>query len=370
MSTRRGGNSANDRAPAQHMFSQRVITWQRSHGRHDLPWQGTRDAYRIWLSEVMLQQTQVATVIPYYLRFVERFPDVDTLAAAAADEVMSAWAGLGYYSRARNLHRCAQAVAAEHGGQFPRSAAELERLPGIGRSTAAAIATFAHGERAAILDGNVKRVLARHFGVAGHPGASKVERALWAIAEEQLPHSDIDAYTQGLMDLGSTVCTRTQPGCARCPVHASCVARREGRIAELPAPRPPKARPLRAATLALIADDSGAILLERRAPTGIWGGLLSPPEFAAEVSDADLVQQVVHRFALGARVVERLAPVRHEFSHYSFVMHPRLLLATQASGVAETAAVKWLNADRFDEAALPAPIRRLLLGLSSVRGIT
>jgi A/G-specific adenine glycosylase len=188
-----------------------------------------------------------------------------------------------------------------------------------------------------------------------------VQRALWAIAEEQLPHSDVGAYTQGLMDLGSTVCTRSQPGCVRCPVHESCVARREDRIAELPAPRPPKARPLRAATVALIADDSGAILLERRAPAGIWGGLLSPP---------DLVQQVVHRFALGAKIVERLAPVRHEFSHYSFVMHPRLLLATQASGVSGTAGVEWLSADRFDEAALPAPIRRLLLGLNSERAVT
>ncbi len=306
VAARRGGFPANELTPAHHMFSRRIITWQRTHGRHDLPWQNTRDAYRIWLSEVMLQQTQVATVIPYFRRFVEQFPGVEALATAAADDVLSAWAGLGYYSRVRNLQRCAQVIAAEHGGRFPKSAAELERLPGIGRSTAAAIAAFAYGERAAILDGNVKRVLARHFGVAGHPGAPTVARALWAIAEGQLPQSDIGAYSQGLMDLGSMICTRRRPGCVRCPVQATCVARREARIEELPAPRPPKVRPLRTATLALIADDSGAILLERRAPTGIWGGLLSPPQFAADVSDADLVQQVASRFALGARVIARL----------------------------------------------------------------
>ncbi len=360
MATRRQGSPVNGPVSAFHMFSERIITWQRVHGRHDLPWQGTRDPYRIWLSEVMLQQTQVASVIPYYQRFVERFRDVDALAAATADEVLSAWAGLGYYSRARNLHRCAQVIAAEHAGRFPRSAAELERLPGIGRSTAAAIAAFAFGERAAILDGNVKRVLARHFAVAGHPGVSTVERALWAIAEQQLPDSDIGAYTQGLMDLGSSICTRSQPQCPRCPVHTTCVARRDGRTAELPAPRPSKARPQRAATLALIRDDSGAVLLERRAPAGIWGGLLSLPEFEAEVSDTDLATQIGQRFALAASVVERLDPVRHEFSHYSFVMHPRLLRATRACAAADAAGVEWLGPDRFGHAALPAPIRRLL----------
>jgi A/G-specific adenine glycosylase len=361
MAFRRGVTAANEPACALHMFSERIITWQRAHGRHDLPWQGTRDPYRIWLSEVMLQQTQVASVIPYYLRFVDRFRDVEVLAAATSDDVMSAWAGLGYYSRARNLHRCAQVIATEHAGQFPRSAAELARLPGIGRSTAAAIAAFAFGERAAILDGNVKRVLARHFAVAGHPGVSSVERALWGIAEQQLPHADIEAYTQGLMDLGSSICTRRRPQCAQCPLQASCVARREGRIAELPAPRPPKARPLRAATLALIGDASGAVLLERRAPAGIWGGLLSLPEFEADLSDTELARQIERRFALAASVIERLEPVRHEFSHYSFVMQPRVLQAMRVVSVAEAAGVEWVAPDRFRHAPLPAPIRRLLV---------
>lgn len=352
------------------MFSDHIIRWQRSHGRHDLPWQGTRDAYRIWLSEVMLQQTRVATVIPYFRRFIERFPDVGALADATIDDVLSAWSGLGYYARARSLHRCARTIVAEHGGRFPGSAAELARLPGIGRSTAAAVAALAFGEQASILDGNVKRVLARHFGVAGFPGAATVARALWALADEQLPVADVVAYTQGLMDLGATLCVRRQPRCAECPLQASCVARREGRVAELPAPRPAAARPLRTATLALIADASGAVLLERRAASGIWGGLLSPPEFAAEVSDAALTRAIEQRFALRVEVVARMEPVRHEFSHFSFVMRPCLLTAKGASAAAEAAELEWLGADRVAAAALPAPIRRILLELPRPAAVT
>jgi A/G-specific adenine glycosylase len=345
------------------MFSEHIIRWQRTHGRHDLPWQGTRDPYRIWLSEVMLQQTQVATVIPYYRRFVGRFPDVDTLAAAAIDDVLAAWSGLGYYSRARNLHRCAVTVVADHGGRFPPSAAELARLPGIGRSTAAAIAAFAFGEQAAILDGNVKRVLARHFGVAGYPGAAPVERALWSVAEGQLPVDDIAAYTQGLMDLGSTLCARGQPRCTECPVAIGCIARREGRTGELPSPRPARRRPLRTATLALIAGASGAVLLERRAATGIWGGLLSPPEFAPDIADDELTREIEQRYALRVRVVGGMEPVRHEFSHFSLVMQPRLLSVVGATAVAEAAGLEWLDAEAITDAALPAPIRRILLDL-------
>jgi A/G-specific adenine glycosylase len=345
------------------MFSERIIRWQREFGRHDLPWQGTRDAYRIWLSEVMLQQTQVATVEPYYRRFIERFPRLETLAAAEVGEVLSFWSGLGYYSRARNLHLCARTIVAEHDGRFPRSAEELARLPGIGRSTAAAVAALAFGEQAAILDGNVKRVLARHFGISGYPGAAPVARNLWAAAEAQLPVTDVAAYTQGLMDLGATVCTRSQPECSRCPVHGSCIARRDDRTAELPAARPARARPLRSATLALIADASGAVLLERRAMQGIWGGLLSPPEFAADVSDAALLLEVGRRFALNARVVGRLESVRHEFSHFCFEMRPCLLTTTGAVAASDSAGCEWLSVDQIGAAALPAPIRRLLRDL-------
>ena len=221
-------------------FSPRIVAWQRLHGRHDLPWQNTRDPYRIWLSEIMLQQTQVATVIPYYERFLARFPDVAALAAAAQEDVMPYWAGLGYYARARNLHRCAQEIARDWQGRFPPTAEAIATLPGIGRSTAAAIAAFAYGERSPILDGNVKRVFTRHFGIAGDPSKREVEQRLWALADTQVevaPDLDMAAYTQGLMDLGATLCTRGKPACDKCPVADTCVARREGRQAELPTPK-------------------------------------------------------------------------------------------------------------------------------------
>ncbi len=219
-------------------FAARVVAWQRAHGRHDLPWQRTRDPYRIWLSEIMLQQTQVATVVPYYDRFLAAFPDVAALAAAPEDRVLERWSGLGYYRRAHHLHAAAKMVVARHGGAFPRDPSAIAALPGIGRSTAAAIAAFAFGARAAILDGNVKRVLARHRGIGGYPGAPRVERTLWALAESLLPARGIETYTQALMDLGATICTRAAPRCAACPVAAGCVARRSGRAAELPSPRP------------------------------------------------------------------------------------------------------------------------------------
>lgn len=267
--------------PLHSAFAPTLIAWQRKHGRHDLPWQNTRDPYRIWLSEIMLQQTQVSTVVPYYVRFLERYPDVAALAAAPIDDVMALWAGLGYYSRARNLHRCAQAVVERHGGAFPASPEALAELPGIGRSTAAAIASFAFGARATILDGNVKRVLARVFGVEGFPGDKRIENEMWALAEALLPDAaeptDVTAYTQGLMDLGATLCVRGKPECGRCPFAGECVAQRSGRQRELPAARPKKAVPTRR-TWMLVLRDGDAVLLQRRPPAGIWGGLWSLPE--------------------------------------------------------------------------------------------
>jgi A/G-specific adenine glycosylase len=351
-------------------FADRVVAWQRQHGRHDLPWQGTRDAYRIWLSEVMLQQTQVATVIPYYKRFIARFPDAQSLAAAPVDDVMAAWSGLGYYSRARNLHRCARQVVADHGGVFPRSSGELARLPGVGRSTAAAIAVFTHGEHAAILDGNVKRVFARHFGVEGYPGTAATTRELWRHAEDVLPTTAIESYTQGLMDLGATVCLRQRPRCGECPLRGSCVAAREGRVDVLPAPRPARVRPLRSATVAFIVDDRGAVVLERRAPEGIWGGLMSAPEFDADLTDAELQAAIELRLGLHGTVVRYLEPLRHEFSHYSFVMQPRLVRVTGAVALADTAGYAWLAADAVEGAALPAPVRRLLQTLAAVTSMS
>lgn len=251
-------------------FSARLIAWQRRHGRHDLPWQ-VADPYRIWLSEIMLQQTQVETVIPYYRRFLERFPDVASLAAARQDEVLALWSGLGYYARARNLHAAARQVIAGHAGVFPGDYASLVDLPGVGRSTAAAIAVFARGERRAILDGNVKRVLCRVFGVEGWPGERAVENRLWALAEALLPKTDIGRYTQGLMDLGATLCRRGRPDCQACPYQDDCLARRQGRIAELPAARPRRGLPEKA-TRMLVLRHAGALLFEKRPASGIWGG--------------------------------------------------------------------------------------------------
>jgi A/G-specific adenine glycosylase len=341
-------------------FAGRIIRWQRSHGRRDLPWQRTRDAYRIWVSEIMLQQTQVAAVIPYYERFLQRFPDVFALASSPTIDVMAAWAGLGYYSRARNLHRCAQAVVERYEGRFPGSAEALAELPGIGRSTAAAIAAFAFGERAAILDGNVKRVLARHFAVEGYPGAAAVDRRLWSIAVQELPARGIEAYTQGLMDLGATLCVRARPRCGDCPVATSCVAREQGRTEVLPAPRPARQRPVRHATVVIVRDRRGALLLEKRPPTGIWGGLVSLPEFDAGADDRQLHGAIAERYALQVDLYERLPDLRHEFSHYTLVMHPRVAGVRRALGVA-SAASHWIEPGALRAAALPAPVRRLLL---------
>jgi A/G-specific adenine glycosylase len=343
-------------------FSSRLIAWQRIHGRHDLPWQNTRDAYRIWLSEIMLQQTQVSTVIPYYARFLERFPTVRALADAPIDDVMALWAGLGYYSRARNLHKCAQAVAYEHGGAFPRTVDELAELPGIGRSTGAAVASFAFGARATILDGNVKRVLARVFGVEGFPGEKKVENAMWTLAESLLPDAahpdDVTAYTQGLMDLGATLCVRGKPDCPRCPFASDCVAKVEGRQRELPAARPKKAVPTRR-TWMLVLKDGDSILLEKRPPTGIWGGLWSLPEAADEAALAALA----HRFGSG-EPLQRLASMSHTFTHFKLDIEPRLGEAHGAPGELNDGDTVWAPLSRIESYGVPAPVRKLIDALS------
>lgn len=340
-------------------FAARVVTWQRAHGRHDLPWQNTRDAYRIWLSEVMLQQTQVATVVPYYERLLAEFPDVGALAAAPLARLLEHWSGLGYYRRAHHLHAAANAVVARHGGVFPRAAATLATLPGVGRSTAAAIATFAGGTAAPILDGNVKRVLARHRGISGFPGEPQVLRGLWRIAEALLPARDAVAYTQGLMDLGATVCTRSKPRCGDCPVAADCVARRTDRIDRLPARRPKKPLPHRTVRVLLI-ERAGEILFERRPAAGIWGGLWSLPETAP---DDDAAEHCRTRFGAAVVAGEALPPIEHGFTHYRLTIVPQRIgvrswpLRAQAPGFA------WLTREDARTAALPAPIKRLLRGL-------
>jgi A/G-specific adenine glycosylase len=309
-------------------FAQKLIAWQRKHGRHALPWQGTRDPYRIWLSEVMLQQTQVSAVIPYYERFLAKYPTVQALAGASEDDVLRLWSGLGYYARGRNLHKAALEIARNG---FPRAAERIAELPGVGRSTAAAIAVFAFGERAAILDGNVKRVLARCYGVAAPD---------WTLAERLLPSNGIEAYTQGLMDLGATVCKRV-PECAPCPVKARCVARKTGRIAELPAPRARKPLPLKRIHWYVLME-RGRVLLERRPAPGIWGGLWCFPEVRPA----------------GCRVKRALPPLEHGFTHFRLRIQP-LLCSGRAAGL-------WLDPADARQAAVPAPVKTFLQDLPKI----
>jgi len=330
-------------------FARRLVRWQARHGRHDLPWQHTRDAYRIWLSEVMLQQTQVATVIPYYRRFLAQFPKVKALAGATLDDVLKLWSGLGYYTRARNLHAAARAVVAHHGGRFPRTRDALESLPGLGRSTAAAIAAFAFGAREAILDGNVKRVLARHFAVRGFPGDKRVEKRLWDLAERELPSRSVEAYTQALMDLGAEVCTRKKPACADCPVGGTCKAYARGTMEAYPQPRPRRSRPLRKTSMQILLRD-GEVLLEKRPPTGVWGGLWCLPEVASEQPAG-----------------KELPVLRHEFTHFTLDITPILCDLDSASPrVAEPGRI-WLSVEDAIGAAVPAPVRKLLVALASGR---
>lgn len=338
-----------------HSFTTRLIAWQKVAGRHDLPWQNTRDPYRIWLSEIMLQQTQVATVIPYYQRFLASFPDVAALAAAPIEAVIEHWAGLGYYARARNLHRCAQQIVAVHAGKFPKTSEQLVELPGIGRSTAAAVAAFAFGQRAAILDGNVKRVLCRHFGIDGFPGAAPVDRALWQLAESLLPESDIEAYTQGLMDLGATLCTRGRPRCGYCPLAAECVACRDGRQGELPQAKPRKAVPERSSSFVLISDGQ-RLLLERRPPSGLWGGLLVPPE--GEPAG------VLVRLGLQVTGQRELAPFKHVFTHFRLTLQP-VLCEVAANQVCAEPGMEWVEIAKAADAGVPTPIRKLIRQVAS-----
>lgn len=337
-------------------FSSRLIAWQRRHGRHDLPWQGTRDAYRIWLSEVMLQQTQVATVVPYFERFLARFPGVRALAEAPGDEVLGLWSGLGYYARARNLHRAARQVVDRHGGVFPSDFDALATLPGVGRSTAAAIAALAGGERHAILDGNVRRVLARHAGIAGDPSSPTVTARLWQQAEARLPRRDIEAYTQGLMDLGAGICASRRPACLLCPVGQDCVARLEERTGELPGRRPRRAaRRRRIGMLVLLSQ--GEVLLEKRPPSGIWGGLWSLPEFEASASPG---AELCARWGVEAERIEPLEPFVHAFTHFTLAVEPWRVAVRRRPMAAAPAAATWLALDDLGGAALPSPVRRLL----------
>lgn len=338
-----------------------LIAWHAQGGRHDLPWQQQRTPYRVWVSEIMLQQTQVNTVIGYYQRFMQRFANLADLAAAPVDEVLHLWTGLGYYSRARNLHRAAQQVVSDHAGELPRGFDALASLPGIGRSTAAAILALSSGARHAILDGNVRRVLARYFAVEGPPNERAVEKRLWALAEAATPGRDVATYTQAIMDLGATVCTRSRPRCEACPLAGDCAAHAQGREAELPAPRTRAARRTKSAFVLLARNAEGGVLLMRRPERGVWGGLWSPPEFDDE---AALLAQA-QRWLRAPQPPASLPPLTHAFTHFDLTLRPLLVDCAGPAGVMEAAQVLWYNRARPQRVGLPAPIVRLLEQLPS-----
>lgn len=335
-------------------FAYRLIRWQKQHGRHDLPWQG-QGAYRVWLSEIMLQQTQVVTVTPYYLRFVASFPDIAALAAATEDQVLAHWSGLGYYARGRNLLKAARIIVDRYHGEFPRKIEDIAGLPGVGRSTAAAVCALAFRERRAILDGNVKRVLARWCGIEGWSGGKTVEDKIWRQAEALLPHHEVDVYTQAMMDMGATVCTRSKPKCVLCPVQADCVALQSERIAELPTPRPKKSVPERQAVFLLLMHGKD-ILLEKRPGTGVWGGMWCPPQFA----DEGAAREWFGRSGMEAFAGQRLAAFTHTFTHFRLHITPlRIDLARKPPRTGPQEGM-WLTVDEALGAAIPAPVRTML----------
>ncbi len=342
-------------------FVTRLLDWFDQHGRHDLPWQHPRTPYRVWLSEIMLQQTQVATVIPYFLRFVERFPTLPALAAASTDDVMAHWAGLGYYARARNLHAAAKACVAGHGGDLPRDFGALHALPGIGRSTAGAILAQAWNDCLPILDGNVKRVLTRFHGIAGWPGLPVIEKPLWAMAEEHVRHvpgGRMADFTQAQMDFGATLCTRAKPACAVCPLQDDCVARRDGLTDALPTAKPSKVLPEREAVALWLENAGGDILLERRPETGIWASLWTLPQ-------ADTDAALRGWFAREAKgdydAAEELPLIVHTFSHYRLHLQPlRLRKVALRDRVRDNDGLRWVARSELASLGLPAPIRKLL----------
>lgn len=345
------------------VFSKAVLTWFDKHGRKHLPWQQGITPYRVWLSEIMLQQTQVATVVPYFERFVARFPDVHSLAAAPIDDVLHLWTGLGYYARARNLHRCAQAVVNEHGGEFPRTVEALSELTGIGRSTAGAIVSIAYQQRAAILDGNVKRVLARHHAVDGWPGEAQTLKILWEHAETHTPKKRCNHYTQAMMDLGATVCTRTKPACDRCPVADTCVAFAQNNTSAYPGKKPKKTLPVKSVQLLMLRNPAGDILLQQRPPQGIWGGLWSFPELAL---DSDPIGHAEDHFS---KVVahEIWDAYRHTFSHYHLDITPVLLqLKKEPPKIAQAPETVWYNLHQPGSIGLAAPVKKLLEKLAAI----
>jgi len=343
-------------------FADKLLRWFDRHGRKDLPWQRNRTPYRVWVSEIMLQQTQVSTVIPYFQRFIESFPTVNALADADQDRVLHHWTGLGYYARARNLHRAAQLVVAEHGGEFPATVDALCQLPGIGRSTAGAIVSLGHGRRAAILDGNVKRVLSRCFAIDGWPEQSAVRTTLWELAESLTPRRRVAAYTQAIMDLGATVCLRSRPACGRCPLAEQCLARSNDSIARYPGRKPARALPVKDTFMHMIHNPQNQVLLEKRPPSGIWGGLWSFPESPSADRHPALAG-----CPLPAGESEHWPVLRHTFSHYHLDITPvHVKIQAAPDSTMESGRWLWYPLDQPAEVGLAAPVRRLLQQLKDL----
>ena len=335
-----------------------LIEWHAQRGRHDLPWQKNRSPYRVWISEIMLQQTQVATVIPYFERFIARFPNVAALAAAPIDDVLHLWTGLGYYARARNLHRAAVFVRDELAGEFPASVAELMKLPGIGRSTAGAILALSRGEPCPILEGNVKRVLARYFAIPGTATDRATVERLWQLAARCTPQEDVATYTQAIMDLGATVCVRRKPLCSYCPLSEWCLARRTGRQHEIPAPRrTARTRRTREVFMLVAVREDRTVLLERRPESGLWGGLWCLPEFDTLSAARVYADQSLQRLQGEPQALERM---QHSFTHFDLVISPLLTHCSGPVGVMDDSRSLWYNTHEPARIGLPAPIKSLL----------
>jgi len=339
-------------------FGEALLEWFDRAGRTHLPWQQNRTPYRVWISEIMLQQTQVGTVIPYYERFMQRFPTLPALAAAPIDEVLHLWTGLGYYARARNLHQAAQTVVEQHGGEFPKTLEAVQALPGIGRSTAGAILSLACEQRHPILDGNVKRVLTRYFGIEGFPGERKIEMQLWALAEANTPSHRASSYTQAIMDFGATLCTRSRPQCSSCPVQSGCIAYRDDLQTALPTPRPKRVRPHREAFVLIAVDERGAVLLERRPPSGIWGGLWTFPQFDDEPSASS--------FARGSVKSGVLPTYHHAFTHFDLSLHPLFLREARAERIADADRYRWFDPRKPAQIGLAKPVTDIIRQLSQL----
>jgi A/G-specific adenine glycosylase len=340
-------------------FAAALLNWYDLHGRKDLPWQQSPTPYHVWLSEIMLQQTQVGTVIGYYQRFIDRFPDIEKLANAGQDEVLALWSGLGYYARARNLHKTARIVRDEYHGHMPATLEQLMALPGIGRSTAGAILTLAYHQRFAILDGNVKRVLARFFAVDGWPGQKKTENQLWQLAETLLPDERIANYIQAQMDLGATLCTRSKPACQRCPLQTDCRAYDLGRQTDFPGKKPRKTIPTRQTHWLVLQNEQGEVLLEQRPQQGIWGGLWSFPETTDCSNMSQLCQQ---QWQLKLLSQSELSPRQHAFTHFRLDIQPHLLKC-RTDGVADKDRGNWYKIEDTFGLGLPAPVKSFLKSL-------